>query len=245
MAIIHSTATLSPTKLELLASWLPVQPWYLDQGREPELARAGGFRLDDPRGEVGIEFMVVTDGSGAGVASYLVPMTYRASALASANGALIGTAEHGVLGRRWIYDGARDPVLVAQLVALIQGDAEPQAQSVSDTPDPTVISEPVTSGSLTAVDSAVAASEPSGTVLRVETAGAGGVRGGQLVVRVSRVLQPDGTAASASTAASGAPAASAGPAASVAEAGRPCLTATWRLPDGTRVRGVMASARYI
>jgi hypothetical protein len=244
MAIIHSTATLSPTKLELLASWLPVQPWYLDRGREPELARAGGFRLDDPRGEVGIEFMVVTDGSGAGVASYLVPMTYRASALASANGALIGTAEHGVLGRRWIYDGARDPVLVAQLVALIQGDAEPQAQSVSDTPDPTVISEPVTSGSLTAIDSAVAASEPSCTVLRVETAGAGGVRGGQLVVRVSRVLRPDGTAASVPTTASGAPAASAGPAASVAEAGRPCLTATWRLPSGTRVRGVMASARY-
>ena len=241
MAIIHSTATLSPTKLELLASWLPVQPWYLDRGREPELARAGGFRLDDPRGEVGIEFMVVTDGSGAGVGSYLIPMTYRASALAGADGALIGTAEHGVLGSRWIYDGVHDPVLVAQLVALIQGDAEPQAQSVSDTPDPTVISEPVTSGSLTAIDSAVAASEPSGTVLRVETAGAGGVRGGQLVVRVSRVLQPDGTAVSASLPG---PASSAGPAASVAEAGRPCLTATWRLPDGTRVHGIMASARY-
>jgi Maltokinase N-terminal cap domain len=235
MAIIHSTATLSPTKLELLASWLPGQPWYLGQGREPELARAGGFRLDDPRGEVGIEFMVVTDGSGARVASYLVPMTYRASALASADRALIGTAEHGVLGRRWIYDGVHDPVLVAQLVALIQGDAEPQAQSVSDTPDPTVISEPVTSGSLTAIDSAVAASEPSGTVLRVETAGADGVRGGQLVVRVSRVLQPGGTAVSAVSAA---------PAASAAEAGRPCLTASWRLPDGTRVRGIMASAQY-
>ena len=232
MAIIHTTATLSPTKLELLASWLPAQPWYLGQGHQPELARAGGFRLDDPQGEVGIEFMVVTDGSGHRVVTYLVPMTYRASALASADGALIGTAEHGVLGRRWIYDGVHDPVLVAQLVALIQGDAEPQAQSVSDTPDPTVISEPVTSGSLTAIDSAVAASEPSGTVLRVETAGADGVRGGRLVVRVSRVLRPGGTAASAASAAS------------AAEAGQPCLTATWRLPDGTRVRGIMASAQY-
>jgi len=165
-------------------------------------------------------------------------MTYRASALASADGALIGSAEHGVLGRRWIYDGVHDPVLVAQLVALIQGDAEPQAQSVSDTADPTVISEPVTSGSLTAVESAVAASEPSGTVLRVETASADGVRGGQLVVRVSRVLQPDGTAASS------APTAPVPPAAPVAEVGQPCLTATWRLPDGTRVRGIMASAQY-
>src|SRR5215469_3182945 len=233
MAIIHSTATLSPTKLELLASWLPAQPWYLGQGREPELARAGGFRLDDPGGEVGIEFMVVTDGSGAQVVTYLVPMTYRASALGNADGALIGTAEHGVLGRRWIYDGVHDPVLVAQLVALIQGDAEPQAQSVSGTPDPTVISEPVTSGSLTAIGSAVAASEPSGTVLQVETAGADGVRVGQLIVRVSRVLQPDGTDTSPA------------PAASAAEAGQPCLTATWRLPDGTRVRGIMASAQYV
>jgi hypothetical protein len=233
MAIIHSTATMSPTKLELLASWLPAQPWYLDPGREPELARGGGFRLDDPRGEVGIEFMVVTDGPGDRVASYLVPMTYRASALDGANGALIGTAEHGVLGRRWIYDGVHDPVLVAQLVALIQGDAEPQAQSVSDTPDRTVISEPVTSDSLTAIGSAVTASEPSGTVLRVETAGVGGVRDGQLVVRVSRVLQPDSSAISAASAAS------------VAEAGQPCLTATWRLPDGTRVRGIMASAVHL
>ena len=43
-----------------------------------------------------------------------------------------------MLGRRWIYDGVRDPVLVAQLVALIQGGAQAQAQSVSNTADPTV-----------------------------------------------------------------------------------------------------------
>jgi maltokinase-like protein len=238
MAIIHST-TMSPTKLELLASWLPTQPWYRDQGREPDLARAGGFRLDDPQGEVGIEFMVVADGSGERAVTYLVPMTYRASALASAHGALIGTAEHGVLGRRWIYDGVHDPVLVAQLVALIQGDAEPQAQSVSNTADPTVISEPVTSGSLTAVESAVA-NEPSGTVLRVETAS---VRGGRLVVRINRVLQPDGTAPVVPVVPVD-PVVPVAPAASAAEAGQPCLTATWRLPDGRRVRGIMASAQY-
>jgi Maltokinase N-terminal cap domain len=230
MAIIHST-TMSPTKLELLATWLPAQPWYLDQGREPDLARAGGFRLDDPHGEVGIEFMVVSDGPGERVVTYLVPMTYRASALASADGALIGTAEHGVLGRRWIYDGVHDPVLVAQLVALIQGDAEPQAQSMSNTPDPTVTSEPVASGSLTAAGSAVA-NEPSGTKLLVTTVGADGVRDGQLVIRVKRILQPDGGAAPVA------------PLALAPEPGQPCLTATWRLPDGTRVRGVMASAQY-
>jgi hypothetical protein len=52
VAIIHNT-TMVPTKLELLTAWLPRQPWYLGAGR-PELARAGGFRLDDPAGEVGI-----------------------------------------------------------------------------------------------------------------------------------------------------------------------------------------------
>jgi len=147
MAIIHNT-TMTPGKLELLRVWLPAQPWYLSSGRGPELTKAGGFRLDDPAGEVGIEFMVVTDGSGNRAITYQVPLTYRAGALAGAEGGLIGTAEHGVLGRRWIYDGTRDPVLVAQLVALVQGEAEPQAQSASNTPDPTVIGQPVTAGSL-------------------------------------------------------------------------------------------------
>src|SRR5256885_8713836 len=48
--------------------------------------------------------------------TYQVPMTYRAHALAGTGGALIGTAEHGVLGHRWIYDAAHDPVLIAPLV---------------------------------------------------------------------------------------------------------------------------------
>ena len=39
MAIIHKT-TLTPSKLELLAEWLPAQPWYLYRGRAPELAKA-------------------------------------------------------------------------------------------------------------------------------------------------------------------------------------------------------------
>jgi Maltokinase N-terminal cap domain len=225
MAIIHNT-TMSPGKLELLTSWLPTQPWYLGTVGEPELARAGGFRLDDPAGEVGIEFMMVTDESGDSATTYQVLLTYRARALVGADGDLIGTSEHGVLGQRWIYDGARDPVLVAQLVALIQGDAEPQAQSVSNTPDLTVTSQPVTGRSLTATRSAVAASGPFGTDLRVETADAGGIRNGQLMVRVNRVLHPgDGTA-------------------TVGEAGQPCLSAPWRLPGGTQVRGVLATAQF-
>jgi hypothetical protein len=129
MSIIHRTY-LKPTKLELLTTWLPTRPWYHGPA-EPELVKAGGFRLDDPEGEVGIEFMVVTDGSGA----YLVPLTYRGAPLPGAEHALVGTMEHGVLGPRWAYDGCHDPVLTAGLAALIEGRTQAQAQSVSDTLD--------------------------------------------------------------------------------------------------------------
>ena len=61
MSVIHRT-TLKPTKLELLTAWLPTQPWYRG-GATP--AKAGGFRLDDPEGEVGIELMIVTDTADA------------------------------------------------------------------------------------------------------------------------------------------------------------------------------------
>jgi Maltokinase N-terminal cap domain len=133
VAIIHST-TLTPGKLELLTAWLPHQAWYRGAGT-PALTKAGGFRLDDPDGEVGIEIMLITDADGT---TYVVPMTYRGTPLEGADDALIGTSEHGVLGHRWIYDAARDPVAVAQLLALARGEAEAQHQNVSDTVDPTV-----------------------------------------------------------------------------------------------------------
>ncbi|WP_405858940.1 1,4-alpha-glucan branching protein [Streptomyces sp. NBC_01515] len=129
MAIIHRTY-LKPTKLELLTTWLPTRAWY-HGSPEPELVKSGGFRLDDPEGEVGIEFMVVTDAPDA----YLVPLTYRAAPLPGAEHALVGTMEHGVLGPRWAYDGCHDPVLTAGLTALVEGRVEAQAQSVSDTLD--------------------------------------------------------------------------------------------------------------
>jgi hypothetical protein len=224
MAIIHNT-TMRPGKLALLTAWLPGQPWYRQTGRRPELAKAGGFRLDDPQGEVGIEFMVVTDGSGPGATAYQIPLTYRASALAGAGRALIGTSEHGVLGARWICDGVHDPVLLAQLVALIQGEAEPQAQDISNTADPTVTGQPVAGGSLALASFAVTGDGPSGTDIRLETTGAD-AEPGQLTVRVNRVLRPaeDHEAHR--------------------DAGPPCLYASWRAGDGTHIRGVFASGRY-
>ncbi|WP_432101732.1 maltokinase N-terminal cap-like domain-containing protein [Streptomyces sp. bgisy091] len=138
MATIHRT-TLEPTKLELLTGWLPEQSWYEGGGQSPALVRAGGFRLDDPEGEVGIEFMIVVDTGGQRPVAYLTPLSYRGSEAKDIPAeALIGTSEHGVLGTRWIYDGDRDPVVRSQLEALLRGEAEPQKQSESNTPDPTV-----------------------------------------------------------------------------------------------------------
>jgi hypothetical protein len=183
VSIIYRT-TLVPSKLELLTEWLPTRTWYQVTGGRPALEKAGGFRLDDPEGEVGIEFMVVADTSGAEATAYHVPLTYRASPLEEGEDALVGTTEHGVLGRRWVYDGTRDPVLVTQLVALIQGEAKAQAQSESHTPDPTVDVRPAADGPVQQARLAVV-DGVMGTEVQVGLA-----TGGQLVVRVLRVLEP-------------------------------------------------------
>ncbi len=170
MATIHHT-TLTPGKLELITQWLPSRPWYRGAAA-PVLEKAGGFRLDDPAGEVGIELMIVADAGGE---RYLVPMTYRGAPL-DADDALLGTSEHGVLGRRWIYDGTRDPVAVEQLLALAAGHVEAQHQNVSDTVDDTVRpTPPLTYGvnaahPLSAVDTATGtgvALEPEGLALHI------------------------------------------------------------------------------
>ncbi|CAL9443859.1 hypothetical protein SUDANB121_02316 [Nocardiopsis dassonvillei] len=208
MAVVHRT-TLTPTKLELLQAWLPAQPWYA--GGEPDPARAGGFRLDDPRGEVGIEFMVVTDAGNA----YHVPLTYRGAPLEGGEEALVGTAEHGVLGKRWVYDGTHDPVLAAQLLALLLGDAEPQAQSLSDTPDPSVTARFAAAGPPAGVASFTTAHGPDGTGIVLETGA-----GDRITLRVARALSP-----APDPEATG------------------YVSATWRTPDGVEHRAPFVTVR--
>lgn len=194
MAVIHPV-TMAPTKLELLTSWLPGRPWYPGDRSVPMLTKAGGFRLDDPEGRVGLEFMAVTDASGDEPATYHVPLSYRGTPLTGADNALIGTAEHGALGRRWIYDGSRDPVLVGQLFALLLGEAEPQAQNISDTIDPSVTIS--ITGNLGEPPAEVVeiADGPRSTDITVRPRGAPG----PVMIRVNRVLRPNGPGLMAGT----------------------------------------------
>jgi hypothetical protein len=132
MALIHK-ATLRPTKLELLADWLPGRGWYT--GPAGEVTRVATFRFDDPAGAVGIETMLVRIGDGP---VHQVPLTYREAPLAGGDDRLLGTAEHSVLGKRWIYDGTGDPVYAATLASAIlqnTGQAE-QFTQVGDRLEP-------------------------------------------------------------------------------------------------------------
>jgi hypothetical protein len=185
MSIIHRT-TLVPTKLELLASWLPSRPWYQGGAPEPLLAKVGGFRLDDPDGEVGLEFMAATDSSGDEPVTYHVPLSYRGAPLPDGDGALIGTAEHGVLGRRWVYDGTRDPLLVTQLFALLLGEAEPQAQSINDTVDPSVTRSITGNIGVLPISVTDIADEARSTDITVRSTDAPQ----PLMLRVNRILRP-------------------------------------------------------
>lgn len=119
--------------------------------------------------------------------------------------------EHGVLGRRWAYDGCHDPVLITQLLALFEGKAEPQAQSLTDTPDHEITRSyngdtPLSPAALTATDT------PEATEFPLHT--------GLTVLHLNRVLRP-------------------GPL-DLPEGAKGHVTGHWTLPDDTRVHGVFA-----
>jgi maltokinase len=189
VAEIHDT-TLQPSKLELLTAWLPGQRWYAGKGSTPVLRKLGGYRLDDPAGRVGIEVMVVADDSGRQPVVYQVPLTYRGAPLPGSDHALVGTTEHGVLGTRWVYDAPHDEVFAAQLLALIQGQAEPQAQSMSNTPDPTVRGHAVDPEVVTLASARVLRGEQSNTSIVCEVADPSGAAAPPVIVKVFRSLHP-------------------------------------------------------
>lgn len=111
-AEVHPDATLTPSKIELLGRWLPTRHWF--EGDPATLRQVTRFRLVDPAGEVGLDAMVVaTEGR-----TFFVPVTWRDAPLEGAT--LVGTLEHSELGTRYGYDGATDPVFMAELERVIR-----------------------------------------------------------------------------------------------------------------------------
>lgn len=128
MATLYQ-AQLSPSKLELLAAWLPSQPW-LDGADVSTIRLLGAYRFDDPDGEVGIETHLVAT---ADERVLQVPVTYRDAPLAGAEATLIATMEHSVLGTRWVYDGVSDPIFARALTtAILTGAQQAPMDLVTD-----------------------------------------------------------------------------------------------------------------
>jgi hypothetical protein len=112
LALIYK-ATLKPPKLTLLTAWLPSRPWFAGA---IDVQQVGAYRFDDPAGKVGIESLLLQAADGSVLH---VPLTYRGAPLPYAERFLVGTAEHSVLGTRWVYDGCGDPVWATALATTV------------------------------------------------------------------------------------------------------------------------------
>lgn len=122
-ANVHPEAELKPSKVELLAKWLPTQPWF--DGDPALLERVASFRFVDPDGEVGLDCMLLASNGCV----FHVPVTWRDAPLQ--DGDLIGTLEHSVLGTRYCYDATSDPVFMTELVRVIK-EADTDADVVGE-----------------------------------------------------------------------------------------------------------------
>ncbi|KAB1645177.1 CG0192-related protein [Gulosibacter chungangensis] len=165
MAIVFD-AKLVPSKPDLIAAWLPTQSWF--QESNPAIEVLGAFRFDDPNGEVGIETHIVRGASGT---VYQVPLSYRGAAMADAGRFLVTELEHSVLGHRWVYDAAADPVAVAALVTAIT-TGQHQAEvflAESETPLPVSVAVQGTGTSERAPQATLIGLETKDAVTRVQT----------------------------------------------------------------------------
>ncbi|MDN5807056.1 MAG: hypothetical protein L0J03_03560 [Brevibacterium sp.] len=111
MADIFS-AELNPGKLDVVSAWLSRQDWTAGTDVAPEsLTTLSSYRFDDPAGDVGVETHIVASGDRV----FQVPLTYRGEPLAGADEHLIGTMDHSILGKRWVYAGMGDPLFRQRL----------------------------------------------------------------------------------------------------------------------------------
>ncbi|MFW5468892.1 maltokinase N-terminal cap-like domain-containing protein [Knoellia sp. CPCC 206435] len=189
MAELHKGAHLTPTKPELVQSWMGSQRWYAAKGASPSVRRLTSWRLGDPAGEVGVETLVVADDSGPAPVVYQVPLTYRGAPVPELEHALVGVMEHSVLGRRWVYDAPHDPVYAAQLLELVQGRVRAESTAASDAFDDTVVAQPgrAWTRAVTVRGSKVLSGEQSNTSVILDCVDASG-EPVPVIVKVFRML---------------------------------------------------------
>ncbi|HHU08442.1 MAG TPA: phosphotransferase [Intrasporangiaceae bacterium] len=188
MAELHKGTTLTPSKLDLLTGWMGAQRWYAAKGCTPRLESLAAWRLGDPDGAVGIETHLVHDTGGPEPVTYQVPLTYRDAPVDGLEPALVGTMEHGVLGRRWVYDATHDPVYARQLLALILARVRAESSSASDTLDDRFVpADPAGGPDLTVTGSRVLVGEQSNTSIIIDTVDADGTPR-PVIVKVFRTI---------------------------------------------------------
>lgn len=116
VAKIYDT-TLEPSKEAVVAEWITGQPWYRG-GATPTLTKVGAFRFVDPEGEVGMETLLLREqDAGPDAPTYQVPVTYRSDLIPGVEP--IGSLKHGVLGLRYVNDGALAPRYLAELIRVV------------------------------------------------------------------------------------------------------------------------------
>ncbi|SLM99454.1 maltokinase N-terminal cap-like domain-containing protein [Brevibacterium yomogidense] len=120
-------ADLHPRKTEVVARRLSAR--FGTELTAADLRMLTSFRFDDPAGEVGCEtHIVAVTLPDAGEVVVQVPLTYRGAPLDEApDEALVTTMDHSVLGERWVYEAAHDPVYVTELLLAIT-DADGAAE---------------------------------------------------------------------------------------------------------------------
>jgi hypothetical protein len=190
VAFVHRGATLRPTKPEIVGQWLAAAGWFDADAETDRTAPPLSYRFDDPAGKVGIEALVVPYED-----RYIqLPLTYREAPLEGAEGWLLTTMEHSALGRRWVYDGVGDPVLITAFVnsilggtssAVLEFDADDERRTASTS----VHARGTGSGPIpTPLD--VVAVERTGSVSTVQTTAG--------TLRIPHLLDPAAPASSAS-----------------------------------------------
>lgn len=135
VAKIYDT-TLEPSKEAVVAAWITTQPWYRG-GPRPTLAKIGAFRFVDPEGEVGMETLLLREeDAGEDAPTYQVPLTYRSDLIPGVEP--IGSLKHGVLGLRYVNDGALAPRYLAELIRVVLTGDDQAELSTGEPPSVTV-----------------------------------------------------------------------------------------------------------